>query len=225
LIIQFAEDPEWAKYLTDPPCKCGNDLGLKGGALPQYAEGSAGIAQPTSLMLAAVQVPDRADITVVMNNLTGRATARFTLTPNGYHIMVSPIGQQHTCRASLVADTKDQLTDMTVYLRTAEPLSEYNEEGACDPRVIMLRHFWARQGFPDVVVWGLRRIRPAMVLGQIALVRLATRWFTANGVFRHLGACYVVEEPDGILRFMAPRAMTLEFQGLFAPDGAQLRSF
>ncbi|HSE61727.1 MAG TPA: hypothetical protein VLA88_05550 [Candidatus Saccharimonadales bacterium] len=214
-------DPEWAKFLTDPPCKCGHDLGLEGGEQPRYVEGSTGLAQPRGAIQAAVEVPPYADVTVIMSDLTGRATGRFSLTPGGYHIMTSPVGQQYSCSATLVATTKEKVTDDTVYLYT-DPLKEYGEEGAPDMRVMALRHFWARQGVPDITVWGLKRVKPAKVRGQIALVRLNTRWFTPNGVFRDLGTCCVVEEPDGVLRFLDPEAMNLEFRELTTADGTRI---
>lgn len=38
------EETGWANRLTDPPCRCGNDLGL-GIAQPNYVPGSARIAR------------------------------------------------------------------------------------------------------------------------------------------------------------------------------------
>lgn len=215
-------DPEWSKYLTDPPCKCGNDLGLPTSPSPSYVEGTAGMAQPATLTMAAVRVPADADMHVVMSTQTGSAGGYFKLTPGGYHIMVTAGGQQYTCSAALVASPEH--TDGTIYNLSAEPLADVNEEGAYDPRVVLLRHLWAQQGYPDVEVWGLERTQNVSVRGQISLARLNTRWFTDNGIFRHMGGAYVVEEPDGVLRFLRPEQMALEFQRLVDPNGTELRN-
>jgi hypothetical protein len=124
----------------------------------------------------------------------------------------------------LVALSKGDATDSNAYVRTAEPLKLHGEEGAYDPRVLILQHFWASQGVPNVTVWGIKRIRPVEVLGQIKLVRLNTRWFAPHGVFRDLGANYVIREPDGTMRFLSPAQMALEFQDLADANGARIRS-
>jgi hypothetical protein len=217
-------DPEWAQFLTDSPCKCGNDLGLPGGVLPHYAEGSGGLAEPRNdLTLLAVEVPDRDGIIVVSGNKTGRAKARFTLPRLGYHVMVSPAGQQYACKGWLVAKSQTEATDATVYVRSDEPLDEFGPEGNFDLRVAMMRHYWLHQGYPNVQVWGLRRIKPATVEGQFALVRFGTRWHTDEGVFRDLGATYALVEPDGFRRFLTREQMAVEFTSLLAPDGSVLR--
>jgi hypothetical protein len=193
--------------VDDPPCACGNDLGVGSTRMPQLVAGSEKLAQPTGLVGIAVEIPATRFAWCVVES--GRVVSRVRLTKGDIHVMYSPLGgSQQFCLE-------------TAFLDPANPKSsgafgrvDYGGDINNDPRAVLLRHFWSgskyQQGF-DVEPFAVKRTGPVFLPGQFAMVSIGTRWFDDDGtVHASLGGCYIV--PQGVqTRFLKPAELAKEF--------------
>lgn len=190
--------------VDDPPCKCGNDVGdinpdLKLPLVPS----TAGRAIPHKYAVMAVRAP----ATEVMRPLgiSGTPASRITIQKSEYHVMVTPFGgsMQFALEPQLLDPTQEGLPGSFITDNSYPNVED-------DPRAIVLRHLWGKRGH-DVQPFALRRSGYVVVRGQISLVRVGTRYFDGDNVYRHLGACTILEQGRYLRFLLTALELPLEF--------------
>jgi hypothetical protein len=200
--------------LDAPPCACGNDLGLPGGALPVYDENSSGILSAAGFVYIAVRAPATQVVRPVRS--VGIPVSRITIQKGDLHVMASAHGGGGQFNLPAELYDPEDITQPGSFATADSHVAIMQ-----DPRTILLRHFWRDQGYRRVTPIALMRTGDVPVLGRIAKVRLSTRWFDRGNVHGCLGRCSVVKEEGG-LRFLKPGALLTEFSTLYKPDGSQV---
>lgn len=72
--------------------------------------------------------------------------------------------------------------------------SDYLDDS--DPRARFLTDFWAEQGYAGIKVWLARKVRPAIVVGQVAPEAAGCVFRNHEGVSEIEEGCRILRSPD-----------------------------